>query len=96
MSAKLVELSRYAMLPFLFVAFGAMVLLLRGSAFAHAFPYYDSFFLYLAVITIERVYSYNRAVSQRHMIWRDLTSTAVQTFIVGAVMEMLPPFPPWM
>ena len=86
MSAKMVELSRYAMLPFLFVAFGAMVLLLRGSAFAHAFPYYDSFFLYLVVITIERVYSYNRAVSQRHMIWRDLTSTAVQTFIVGAVM----------
>ncbi len=44
------------------------------------------FFLYFAVITIERVYSYSRAVSQRHMIWRDLISTAVQTFLAGAVM----------
>jgi sterol desaturase/sphingolipid hydroxylase (fatty acid hydroxylase superfamily) len=86
LAKKWVELSRYAMLPLLFIVLGAMTLLLRGTAFAHSFPYYDSFFLYFAVITIERVYTYDRAVSQRHMIWRDLTSTAVQTFLVGAVM----------
>src|SRR5690349_10547331 len=66
-----------------------MTLLIGGTSFARTFPYYDSFFLYFAIITIERIYSYGRAVSQRHMIWRDLTSTAVQTFIVGGVMSAL-------
>ncbi len=89
LAKKFLDLTRYAMLPFLLIALGAMTLLARGSAFAHAFPYYDSFFLYLAVIAIERIYSYSRAVSQRHMIWRDLMSTAVQTFLAGAVMSAI-------
>lgn len=83
---KLVDVTRYTMLPLLLIVFAAMTLLLRGSAFARAFPYYESFFLYLAVIVIERIYSYSHAVSQRHMLWRDLMSTAVQTFLAGAVM----------
>ncbi len=86
---KFVHVTRYALLPLLLMLFAAMSFLLRGSAFARAFPYYDSFFLYLAVIAIERVYSYRHAVSQRHMIWRDLMSTAVQTFLVGAVMSAI-------
>lgn len=89
LAKRFVDLTRYAMLPFLLVAFGAMTLLVRGSAFARAFPYYDSFLLYITVIVIERLYSYSRAVSQRHMIWRDLTSTAVQTFLAGAVMSAI-------
>jgi sterol desaturase/sphingolipid hydroxylase (fatty acid hydroxylase superfamily) len=89
LAQKFADLSRYAMLPFLLLAFGAMTLLTRGSSVAHAFPYYDSFLLYFAVIVIERVYTYSRAVSQRHMIWRDLTSTAVQTFLAGAVMSAI-------
>src|SRR5579864_4586223 len=89
LAKRFVDLTRYSMLPFLLLFFGAMTLVLKGTAFARAFPYYDSFFLYLIVIVIERVYSYSRAVSQRHMIWRDLTSTAVQTFLAGAVMSAI-------
>ena len=87
MSAKkLMEFSRFAMLPFLLIVLAATTMLMRGTALARAFPYYHSFFLLFIMITIERVYAYNRAVSQRHMIWRDLMSTAVQAFIAGAVL----------
>ncbi len=83
---KVLDFSKYAMLPILMIAFGIMTLMLRGTAFARAFPYYHSFVLIFALITIERVYSYSRAVSQKHMIWRDLMSTSVQAFIAAAVM----------
>src|ERR1700728_413092 len=90
MSAKkFVELTRYAMLPLLMIALEAMKFKLGDSAFARAFPQYAVFAIFFAMITIERVYSYKHAVSQRHMIWRDLMSTAVETLIlvtlVGAV-----------
>jgi sterol desaturase/sphingolipid hydroxylase (fatty acid hydroxylase superfamily) len=86
LSEKFVDFTRYAMLPLLLIVFGAMTLLVEDTALARVFPYYYPFFLFFAVITIERVYAYSRAVSQRHMIWRDLMSTAVQTFVAGAVM----------
>ena len=86
LAKKFWDVTRYAMLPGLLVIFGGLSLLMRNRSLAHAFPYYHSFILFFIVITLERVYSYSRAVSQRHMIWRDLMSTAVQTFIAGSVM----------
>jgi sterol desaturase/sphingolipid hydroxylase (fatty acid hydroxylase superfamily) len=83
---KFQAITRYAMLPLLVVVFGTTSFLMKGTPFARAFPYYLSFLIFFSMITIERVYSYSRAVSQRHMIWRDLMSTAVQTFLVGSVM----------
>ena len=86
LARKFADYSRYAMLPFLLVVFGGATYLGRGTALAKAFPYYHSFILLFAMITIERVYAYSRAVSQRHMIWRDLMSTAVQAFVAAAVL----------
>ena len=83
---RFANLSRYALLPILLIVFGVMSLFMRNTAVARAFPYYHSFSVLFALITIERVYAYKGAVSQRHMIWRDLMSTTVQTFIVAAVM----------
>ena len=83
---KFAEISRYAMFPVLLLGFGALALVMNGSAVARVFPYYHEFSVLFAMITIERVYAYKAAVSQRHMIWRDLMSTAMQTFIVGTVM----------
>jgi sterol desaturase/sphingolipid hydroxylase (fatty acid hydroxylase superfamily) len=83
---KFTELTHYAILPVLLIVLVAVSLLMRGSAVAHAFPYYHTFLLYFAMIVLERVYTYSRAVSQRHMIWRDLISTAVETFVAGAIM----------
>ena len=86
LARKFADLTRYAMLPLLLIVFGALTYLGRGTALAKAFPYYHSFALLFAMITIERVYAYSRAVSQRHMIWRDLMSTAVQAFVAAAVL----------
>jgi sterol desaturase/sphingolipid hydroxylase (fatty acid hydroxylase superfamily) len=86
LATKFAAFSRYAVFPVLLIAFGALTFLMRDTAVARVFPYYYLFSLFFAMITIERVYAYKGAVSQRHMIWRDLMSTAVQTFIVGAVM----------
>jgi sterol desaturase/sphingolipid hydroxylase (fatty acid hydroxylase superfamily) len=86
LARRFVEFTRYAMLPFLLIVLGALTYLGRGTPLARAFPYYHSFALLFLMITIERVYSYSRAVSQRQMIWRDLMSTAVQAFVAAAVM----------
>jgi sterol desaturase/sphingolipid hydroxylase (fatty acid hydroxylase superfamily) len=83
---KFAEFSRYAILPVLLIALVAASLLMRGGTVAHAFPYYHTFLLYFAMIVLERVYTYSRQVSQRHMLWRDLISTAVETFVAGAAM----------
>jgi len=42
-----------------------MTLFMGGPLLRVPFPYYHSFFLFFAVITIERVYSYSRVVSQK-------------------------------
>lgn len=86
LAKRFLDFSRYALLPGLMLGFGAMTLLMRGGPFAKAFPYYHTFLVFFAMITFERVYSYSRAVSQRHMLWRDLMSTAVQTFVAASVM----------
>ena len=86
MTKTLLSYSRYLMIPVLGVAFAVINLSMRGSAIATSFPYYRTFMLFFAVITLERVWSYRHAKSQRHMIWRDLISTAVQTFVAAAVL----------
>ena len=83
---KIVDATRYAALPTLLIVFGAVTLYMRDSVLARVFPHYFLFLVFFAMITLERVYSYRRAVSQRHMIWRDLMSTAVQWFVAGGLM----------
>ena len=83
---KILDYSRYLALPALGIALGSPALLGCAAAqLAKAFPYYHSFASLFFMITLERVWTYHKAQSQRHMIWRDLTSTMVQTFMVGAV-----------
>ncbi len=89
LAKKFADYSRYAMLPFLLVVFGSITLVMRGSHFAKVFPYYHSFMMLFVLIALERIYSYSRRVSQRHMIWRDLMSTAVQTFMAGATLGLI-------
>lgn len=83
---KIVQLSHYAIFPMLMVALIGLTFLMRGSVFQHNFPYYHTLVLYAVMIIFERVFTYSRRVSQRHMIWRDLISTAVETFVAGAIM----------
>ena len=89
MARKFAEISRYAILPILLIALVGLSLTMRGSAFAKAFPYYHTFALYFAMIVLERAFVWKTQVSQRHMLWRDLISTAVETFIAGAIMAAI-------
>ena len=89
LARKFTELTRYAILPVLLIALVALSLAMRGTPFARSFPYYHTFVLYFGMIVLERVFTYRRAMSQRHMIWRDLISTAVETFVAGAVMAAI-------
>ena len=86
MDSKLLTYSRYAMLPGLGIAFAAINMATRGSDLSTSFPYFRTFILFFVLITLERIWSYRHAKSQRHMIWRDLTSTAVQTFVAAGIM----------
>ena len=85
MTRKWQDYAVYLTLPALGIALGGLTLLMRGSPFAKAFPYYHSFASLFFMITLERVWTYRKAVPQRHMLWRDLTSTMVQTFIIGGI-----------
>ena len=85
LSKKVLNYSAYLALPILGIGFEVLSYLGRGTALAKTFPYWHSFVVLFCMITLERVWTYRKAVSQRHVIWRDLTSTMVQTFMVGAV-----------
>ena len=86
MARKIAELSRYAVLPLLLVVLGVLAVTLRGTHFADVFPYWQTFTIYFAMIVLERIFRYARQVSQRHLIWRDLMSTALSAFFAGAAM----------
>ena len=75
----------YIMLPLMGVIFGVFSYYTRGGVISKTFPYFHSFVVLFVMITMERIWMYRKAVSQKHMIWRDLTSTMVQTFLVGGV-----------
>jgi sterol desaturase/sphingolipid hydroxylase (fatty acid hydroxylase superfamily) len=83
---KFAELAHYAILPVFLAALVGLSLAMRGTAFAHAFPLYHTVALYIGLLVLERVFTYSRRVSQRHMVWRDLISTAVETFVAAGVM----------
>ncbi|MEO7054855.1 MAG: sterol desaturase family protein, partial [Rhizomicrobium sp.] len=86
---KFAELTRHAILPIFLVALVALSLAMRGTPFAKSFPLYHTVALYIGLLVLERVFTYSRRVSQRHMIWRDLISTAVETFVAAGVMAAL-------
>jgi sterol desaturase/sphingolipid hydroxylase (fatty acid hydroxylase superfamily) len=85
MLAKFRNFVPYLMFPLLGIVFEGVGYVMRGTPFAKGFPYWHSFVVLFVMITMERFWTYRHAVSQKHMIWRDLTSTMVQTFLVGGV-----------
>jgi sterol desaturase/sphingolipid hydroxylase (fatty acid hydroxylase superfamily) len=83
---KFLDKTTYFILPVLGVAFGTLSYFMRGGALLKVFPYFDTFVTFVVMLTLERIWTYYKAKSQRHMIWRDMMSTAVQTFVAAAVM----------
>ena len=89
LAKRFAEISRYAILPVLMIALVGLSLLTRGTPVTKSFPYFHTFVLYFLMIVLERVFVWRAQVSQRHMLWRDLISTAVETFIAGAIMAAI-------
>ena len=85
LSKKLVQMSRYAALPILLIVVGALTLAVKDTAFGRAVPGFHGFIILFAIITVERIYAYRYAVSQQHMVWRDLMSTSVQLLLLGSL-----------
>ena len=89
MSSTVYRISQYAVLPILLIAVGALTLAVRGTSVEQMIPGFHAFIVLFAIITVERFYSYSHSVSQRHMIARDLMSTAVQLLLLGGLTSAL-------
>jgi sterol desaturase/sphingolipid hydroxylase (fatty acid hydroxylase superfamily) len=85
MARKYLDYARYLMLPGLGIFFAILAYNMRGGTLAKSFPYFDTFVTTIVMLTLERVWTYRHAVSQRHMIWRDMISTIMQSFFLGAI-----------
>lgn len=85
MPGTVYRISQYAVLPILLIAVGVLTLAVRGTIVEQMLPGFHAFVVLFAIITVERLYSYSRSASQRHMIARDLMSTSVQLLLLGSL-----------
>jgi len=76
-------------LPVLFVTFYALRALSDRFAIEQWLPEWDTFVTLGAMMVVERLYTYRRAVSQRAMLVRDIASTLVNVFLTYAVTAMI-------
>jgi sterol desaturase/sphingolipid hydroxylase (fatty acid hydroxylase superfamily) len=76
--------SRYAILPALFIVFLAVRISLRAPALDYWVPNWDALPIIGTLIILERLYAYKYANSQRSLLARDIASTFVNLFVTGA------------
>jgi sterol desaturase/sphingolipid hydroxylase (fatty acid hydroxylase superfamily) len=90
MSAKnITYVSSFLMLPLLYVLFSLMHVSPQGHAIEEWLPRWDRLLLLVAVLILERVYTYKYSMSQRSVLARDIISNAVNLYLTGAVAAML-------
>jgi sterol desaturase/sphingolipid hydroxylase (fatty acid hydroxylase superfamily) len=89
MSAKnMTYLSSLLALPVLYVVFYAIYLSTQGHPISIATKW-DRLLILAAIIIMERIYHYRYAVSQRHVLSRDVISNIVNLYVNGAVTALL-------
>jgi sterol desaturase/sphingolipid hydroxylase (fatty acid hydroxylase superfamily) len=89
-SAKnVMYVSSLLMLPVLYLFFYAIHISPQGHAIEQWLPRWDRLLLLLAVIGLERVYTYRYAVSQRAVLTRDIISNIVNLYVTGAVAALI-------
>lgn len=81
------SIGRYLILPVLFA--GLVAISIQGQAWDQQLPHWTTFLTLAAVILMERLYANSRAVSQKALLVRDMTSTFVNVFITGVVTTFL-------
>jgi sterol desaturase/sphingolipid hydroxylase (fatty acid hydroxylase superfamily) len=85
LAKSLLHRARYLMLPGLGIFFAVLHYFMRGGTVLKVFPYFDTFITFVVMLVLERIWTYRHAVSQRHMIWRDLISTMMQSFFLAGI-----------
>src|SRR4051812_31875194 len=78
---------RFLILPVLFTVL--VVISIQWHSLDQQLPHWTTFLTLAAVILMERLYANSKAVSQKALLIRDLTSTLVNVFITGVVTAFL-------
>jgi len=90
MSAKSVfALSGLVVLPVLYVLFITLHVVTLHEPISDWLPKWDRLLLLVAIVGLERAYTYRYAGSQRHMLMRDIFSNIVNLYITAAVAAFL-------
>lgn len=85
--STIASIGRFLILPALFAC--VVALTIQGHAWDQRLPHWETFLALAAVILMERLYANSRAVSQKALLIRDMTSTFVNVFIAGVVTTFL-------
>jgi len=90
MSAKTVlTVSSFLMLPVLYVLFISLHVVTLHEPISEWLPRWDRLVILVTIIGLERLYTYRFAVSQRHILRRDIIANIVNLYITGAVVAFL-------
>ena len=80
---RLFVASSFLILPILYVAF--WVVHIQGQQIEHWLPRWDRLLILVAVLILERLYTYKFAVSQRAVLKRDVISNIVNLYLTRTV-----------
>ena len=86
-TSSILSAGRFLILPVLFAAMVAISI--QGHGLDQRLPHWETFLTLAAVFLMERLYVNSKAVSQRGLLVRDMTSTFVNVFIAGVVTTIL-------
>ena len=81
--------SSLIIVPVLFVLFYGVRFVGRVYAIDQWVPKWDTLLILATMIIVERIYTYNYAVSQRSVLARDVISNVVNLYVTGAVTGMI-------
>ena len=84
------QFMNFAVLPLFMAIFFALRIVAQSHPEVEAWvPRWDRLLLFALVILLERVYHYRYAVSQRHVLMRDIISNIVTLYAIGFVTALL-------
>jgi len=86
-ASTIASAGRFLILPVLFA--GLVMVSIQYHALDERLPHWQTFLTLAAVLLMERLYANSKAVSQKGLFVRDVTSTLVNVFITGVVTAFL-------
>lgn len=79
----------YFILPALFALFYAVRIIAYDIPIAQWLPKWHNLLIIGTIVILERIYTYSRAVSQKHVLPRDILSSLVNLYVTGAVAGLI-------